>query len=48
MGLTEETLIDGWHYPSKNDFPPFEKAVYIWDEGILWRGYYHRYVKYNV
>ena len=37
-----------WHYPSKNDFPPFEKVVYIWDEGRLWRGHYHRYVKDNV
>lgn len=37
-----------WHYPSKNDFPPFEKVVYIWDDGRLWRGHYHRYVKDNV
>lgn len=45
---TVENSIDMWHYPSKNDFPPFEKVVYIWDDGSLWRGHYHRYVKNNV
>ena len=29
-----------WHYPSENDFPPFDVRVYVWSDKKLWRGCY--------
>jgi len=45
----EKGFIDGyhecqkeheWHYPSENDFPPFDVCVYVWSDGELWQGCY--------